>query len=103
MVGIEPVAPKMAAGLAIDQLRVDLNLFAHSANAAFKDVAYAKLTTDLLHIDRLALVGEGGAARDDKTVGNAAEIGRQIVCDRIGKIFLLRIVRQIGKGQDDYR
>ena len=65
---LEPVGPNMRAGLGRDQLRVDLDVLADSAHAAFEQIAYAEVAPDLLGVDRLALVREGGAAGDDEGV-----------------------------------
>ena len=56
---------------------------------------------DQPHIDWTALVGKGGAARDDEAVGDTRQVGCYIVRDAVGEIFLLGIVRQVGEGQHD--
>jgi hypothetical protein len=52
------------AALSFDQLRSDADAVAGFAQAAFEHIADAELTPDLLHINRAALVSEGGVARD---------------------------------------
>jgi hypothetical protein len=59
---VETIRPQMRAGRRIDQLPGDAHLVSRFSNAAFKHVAYAKLATDLLDIDRLAFVGKTGIA-----------------------------------------
>ena len=61
---VEALGPEMVAGLGIDKLDIDAQAIAAALNRAFEDVADVQLATDLLHIDMLALVGEGGVARD---------------------------------------
>jgi hypothetical protein len=97
-IGLETVRPKVRAAFGVDQLRVYANLIARSLYAAFDDIADDKLAADLLYVDGLALVGEGGAAGDYEASLDAREIGRQIVGDRVGEILLLRVIAEIGKG-----
>src|SRR5690242_8455689 len=49
----------MCTGSRVDQLPGDADPIAGFAHRALQHVAHAKLTTDLLHIDGLSLVGEG--------------------------------------------
>ena len=85
----------MRAGLGGDQLRVDLYLVADAAHAAFQDIADAEFAPDLLGVDRLALVSERGVAGDDEAAPDMREIGRQIVGEAVGEIFLLGIAAQV--------
>jgi hypothetical protein len=49
-----------------------------------------ELGVDLLHVDALALVSEGGVAGDDEAAGQMREVGREIVGDPIGEIAIDR-------------
>ena len=89
-IGVEPVGPEMRAGFGIDQLRVHPNLVTGPPHAAFEDIANAELAADLLYVDRLALVGKSGVAGDHEAAGDPRQIGRQIVGDPVGEIFLVR-------------
>jgi len=89
----------MRAAFGIDQLHVDLYLVAEAPHAAFQDITDPKVLADLLHIDRFPFEAEGGAAGDHEAVGDAREVGGQILGDGVSEIFLLRIVGQIGKRQ----
>jgi hypothetical protein len=102
-VGLKPVGPNMRAAFRVDQLDVHPNMIAASPYAAFQHIADAEFAADLLHVDRFTLIGKGGAAGDHKASGNAREIGRQVVRDPIGEIFLIRIIRQVLKRQHDDR
>ena len=93
----------MRAAFGIDQLHVDLYLVAEAPHAAFQDITDPKVVADLLHIDRFPFEAEGGAAGDHEAVGDAREVGGQILGDGVSEIFLLRIVGQIGKRQHDDR
>ena len=63
-VAIEPLGPEMPAAAGIDELRRDAHAIAGLADAALEHKAHAQVAPDLLHIDRPALVGEGGVAGD---------------------------------------
>ena len=72
-------------------------------DAAFENVADVELPPDLLGVDRLALVGEGGVARDDERVGDPRQVGRQALGDAVDEMLLLRAAAEIGEGQDHDR
>jgi hypothetical protein len=98
---IEVVGPDMRTRFRVDQLHVDLNPVDKPSHAAFEHIADPEVAANLLHVNWFALVGEGGGASDHEAVGDLREVGRQIVGDRVRKIFLLRIVRQICERQND--
>ena len=58
-VAVVALGPDVVAGCGFDQLRGDADAVAGFAHAAFEHIAHAKLAANLLHIDGLALVGEG--------------------------------------------
>src|SRR5205085_9042378 len=58
--------PDVVAVARIDQLRRDAHTIPGLAHAAFENVAYAELTSDLTHIDRFTFVSEGRVAGDDE-------------------------------------
>ena len=66
------VGPDVRAGCCVDQLPGDPHPIAGFAHTAFEHVAHAELLRHLLHVDQLALVGEGGVAGDDKSHGSRA-------------------------------
>ncbi len=57
----------MRAAFGVDELRVEAHAVLFALDRAFEDVADAELLADLLGVDVLALVGEGGVAGDDET------------------------------------
>src|SRR6476646_5656396 len=61
---IEALGPDMRTALCVDELAGNADAVARLAHTTFQHVAHAEVTTDLLHIDRLALVGEGRVACD---------------------------------------
>jgi hypothetical protein len=97
---LKPVSPQMRAGFGRDELGVDRDLLAGPPHAPFEHIANAKLLADFLGVEVLALVGEGRAAGDNEAVGQMREVGRQIIGDSVGEIFLLRIAAEIGEWQN---
>ncbi len=68
IVGFAVIAfgPNMRSRCNIDELRGDAHTISRFANTSFEHVANAKFASDLLYVDRPALVGEGRIARDDE-------------------------------------
>src|SRR5262249_45359553 len=97
---VEAVGPEMRTGCRVDQLPSDAHPLASLAHRAFEHVADAELTPDLLHIDRLALVGKGRIAGDDKEPTDARERGDDLLDHAVREIFLLRVATHIGERQD---
>ena len=98
-VAVEPLRPEVRARFSIDELRVYANLLARSTHAPFQEVTHAELAADALCIDRLSLIGEGGATGDYEAPLDAREVGRQVLGNAVGEIFLLRVVAEIGERQ----
>src|SRR4051794_16458394 len=65
-VSVVTLGPHMVPGLGFDQLCSDADAGAGFAYAAFEHIAHAELASDLLHVDRATLVGEGAVAGDDE-------------------------------------
>jgi hypothetical protein len=89
----------VCVGLGVDQLGSDAELVARPPDASFQHIAYAQFAADLLRMDRLVPIGERSIAGDHETVRDPRQIGRQILGDAVGKILLLPVVAEIGKGQ----
>ena len=100
-ISLKSVRPNVGASLGVDQLDIDADLVAGAPHAAFDDISNAKIPSDLLHVGGFAFIGERGIAGDHKAIRNPREIRRQIIGDRVGEVFLLRIIRQVHKRQDD--
>ena len=100
---VEPLGPEMIAGFGVDQLHVDAHAVSAALNAALQHIADVQLAADLLQIDGLALVGEGGIAPDHERAANARKIGREALRDPVDEMLLLRVAADIGEGQDDHR
>ena len=73
---IEPLGPEMIARFGVDELDIDAHAVSAALDAALEDIADVQLAADLLQIDGLALVGEGGVAPDHERAANAREVGR---------------------------
>ena len=100
---VEPLGPEMIAGLGVDQLHIDAHAVSAALDAAFQHIADVQLAADLLQIDGLALVGEGGVAPDHERAANARKIGRQALRDPVDEMLLLRAAADIGERQHDDR
>ncbi|MDE5444447.1 hypothetical protein GWG65_23965 [Bradyrhizobium sp. CSA207] len=68
-IAVVALGPHMVAGSGLYQLRSDADPIAGLAHAAFEHIAHAEFASDLLHIDRSTLVGEGGVPGDDEQRG----------------------------------
>src|ERR1700720_637921 len=89
----------MRTGGRVDQLRGDAHPIAVFANRAFEHVAHAELAPDLLHVDRLALVGEARIAGDDEEPADAGERRDDLLDHAVGEVLLLRAAAHIGERQ----
>src|SRR6266851_9768843 len=74
-IAIEPLGPEMPAAAGINELRRDAHAIARLADAALKHKAHTQVAPNLLHLDRPALVGEGGVARDYEQARDLREVG----------------------------
>ena len=99
---VKLIGPKMRAAGGVDELGVDSCLTAAGKHRASQHIAHPQFLADCLSVDRLALVGERGIARDDEAVADARETGGQFISYSVGEVILRRIARQIGEGQHDH-
>jgi hypothetical protein len=60
------LGPHVRARCCLDELGRDAHAIARFAHAPLEDVTHTQFAADLLDIDRAALVGEAGVARDDE-------------------------------------
>lgn len=63
----------------------------------------AEFAADLLEIDRLALVGEGRVAGDDKGAANPREIGGEAFRHAVDKGFVIRVAAEVREREHDNR
>ena len=92
--------PDFASGAGIGQLDADPHAFAGPSDAAFKDVAHAKLATDLHHADCLALVRERGTPSDDKEAAQASQSGCDLLRNSVREVLLAWIPTQVLEWQN---
>src|SRR6266478_3319530 len=67
----------MRAAEGIDQLPGDAHPRSRFANRALENIAHAELAPDLLHIDRLALVGKARIVGDDEEPADPRQRGER--------------------------
>jgi hypothetical protein len=89
----------VTAGGDVDELGRDADVVAVLAHAAFDDVVDAELFADSLVVDGFLLVNERGVPRDHIEPAQLGQRGDDVLADAFGKIFLLRLAGEIGKGQ----
>src|SRR6478672_9211225 len=87
----------------VDQLGIDADLVAQTADASLEYVTYVQLAADLFRIDRLLPIGEGGIPRYYEHFWDSRQIRSQVLSDPVRKIFLIGIVAQVGERQNDNR
>ena len=67
--------------------------------AALQHEAHAELAADLLHLHRLALVGERRVAGDHEQARDLRQVGDHVLGDAVAEILLLGIAAHIGERQ----
>src|SRR5580700_5685456 len=90
----------MVAAGPINQLRGHADPISNLAQAAFEDVARTELTTDLLHVDRAALVDKARIAGDDVEPFDPRQPGDDVFDNAVDEIFLLGITAHVLEWQD---
>src|SRR5215831_7173853 len=85
----------MCSGSGLDELACDTDLAASLSDTAFERVADAQLSSDLLDVNSLSLVGEARIAGDDKKRFEARERGDDVLHHAICEVFLLGIARHV--------
>src|SRR5215470_10957613 len=93
----------MRTTIGVDKLAGDSNTIACLAHAAFEDVAHAKLATNPLRVDRLALVAKARVTRNHMQIWQLGEVGDDVLADTVRKILLLSITAHIVEGEDSDR
>ncbi len=94
------LGPDVPVGLGVDQLHGDAHPVAGLAHAALDHVLDAELRGDVLDPHRLALVHEGGVARDHEQVPKARQRGDDVLGQAVGEELLLGIAAHVDERQD---
>src|SRR5665213_3732366 len=89
----------MAVGCGVDQLTGNPDPVGRLADAAFQHVTHPEFAADLPDIDRFALVGEAGIARDNEQRLEARQRGDDVFRHTVGEIFLLGVAAHVLKRQ----
>src|ERR1700722_8364085 len=100
---VEPLCPEMVARFGVDELDIDPHAISAPLDATFEDVADVQFTADLLQIDVLAFISEGGVAPDHDGVPYPWQVGREALRDPVDEMLMGRVAAEIGEGQDDDR
>src|SRR5947207_5023094 len=85
----------MHAASGLNQLGSDAHAIAALPNRAFEHIADAKVTANLLHIDRLSLVGESRIAGDHEKPADLGERRCDFLDHAVGKVLLLWIAAHV--------
>ncbi len=100
---LEVVGPDVSAGRRVDQLSGDAHPVGGFAHAALEHVAHAQFPRHLRDVERLALVGEGGVAGDDKEPRQPRDRRRYLLDHTVDEILLLGVAGHVLKRQDHKR
>jgi hypothetical protein len=100
---VKPIGPKMNIGDRVDDLSADADAVRIATHAAFDDIAHPQVLSDCPNIDRVALVGKGRMPCDHDKARDPRQIGDEILCQAVAKVFLLRITAHVGEGQHGNR
>ena len=92
------LGPEVVARGGIDQLRRDPYLLLGLQHTAFQYIPHAHLPPHVLHLHRLAFVGESGVAGDDKETGDLGEITGEDFGEAVAEVVLLGSPLMLSKG-----
>jgi hypothetical protein len=90
----------VSAARRFNELARYADAIARLAQTAFEHVPDTKLAASLLNIDRAALVGKGGIARDNEQPLDARQPGNNVFNDTVNKILLARIAAHVLERKD---
>src|SRR5262249_16873685 len=93
------IRPDVLAGGCIDKLRCDANTIAHSAYAAFDQIARTEFETHLLQVEDAASIPNAGVGRDHGERAPGRETCDQVFGEAIGEKGLRRVGREVVERQ----
>src|SRR5215471_286261 len=85
----------MCPGAGVNKLRSDPHPTPCLADRAFEDIADTEFTSDLLHIDRLALIRKTRIAGDNEEPPDAGERSSDFLDHPVGEIVLFGIAAHV--------
>ncbi len=100
---LEPFAPQLSAGAAVNEPGVDADLIARASDATLEEVSDAQNIGNGPFIAGSLLKSDGGVARNDEATSNPRQVRRDVVGQPIGKIILVGFTAEIAEGQNDNR
>ncbi len=89
------LGPEMMSVGRIDQLNRNAHPIARFAHTALDDIAHAKFAAHLHDVGRLALVNEGGIARDHEQIVIARQLGDDVFGHAVDEILLFLVAAHI--------
>src|SRR5207249_8674107 len=89
----------MCVSARLDQLRVEAKMRAGSADAAFQNMRYAQIISDLTEISLATVIHHAGPA-DDLEICDPRQLGQDVVLDAIDERPAFLLVAQIFKRQN---
>ena len=92
---VKSIRPQMGTRRGVDELSGDPHATTRLADAAFEHIAHAKLASNLLDVDGLALVGEARIAGDNEKRVEPRKRGDDVLDHAVGEIFLLRVAAHV--------
>ena len=99
-IAIISLRPKVGISLRVDQLRIYPHPIGDALHAAFQQMSYAELLTDLAQIPHhSAPVLHHAGAADHLQVRDLGQISQDFILHTIGKVFVLFFLTQVFEGQ----
>ena len=98
-IAIVLLGPDMRVSARLDQLRIDTKMRAGSADAAFQNMRYTQIITDLTEISFATVIHDTGPA-DDFEVSNPRQLGQKVVLNAIDERPAFLLVAEIFKRQN---
>src|SRR6184192_2127252 len=93
------LSPDVSVGARVDQLRVHVKNRAGSADAAFQDMRYSQIISNLTEISFAAIFHHAGPA-DDFQVADLRQLGQDVILHTISKRAVFLLLTQIFKRQN---
>ena len=98
-IAIVLLGPDVRVSARVDQLRVETKMRAGSADAAFQNMRYAQIISDLTEISFATVIHHTGPA-DDFQIGDLRQLGQNVVLHTIDKRRVFFLLAQIFKRQN---